>query len=52
VQAKRKLAQRESQVEYIQSFLEDLSIVERPRVAEAPLKMESKQNQKDDLESD
>jgi hypothetical protein len=52
VQARRKQVRRESQVEYIQSFLEDLSIVEKPRVADAPLKMESKNRQKDDIESD
>ena len=54
VQAKRKQTQRESQVEYIQSFLEDISLFEKPRgqrVAGGPLNLETKQC-RDDLESE
>jgi membrane protein implicated in regulation of membrane protease activity len=54
VQAKRKQTQRENQAEYIQSFLEDISIFEKPRgqrAAGGPLHLETKQC-RDDLESE
>ncbi len=54
MQAKKKKTQRENQVEYIQSFLEEISISEKARgqrAAGGPLHLETKQHH-DDLESD